>query len=290
MTRSLVATVVALAVSSIAVLAQTPAGGAAKVEVATIHRNKDVEGARASAPPGTPIPPGRVLVLPGGRLMATGISGMELIRDAYGYTLRPASDVTGPGWLDVERFDVTIKSDQREFGPAQPFGLLPLDAAALVRDFLADRFKLKVRAEKKDRGIYEMRLARSDRRLGPGLTPSDGSCISLYAPAGPQPRCEFVLGGGRGVQLGNVTMRELATFFGVFPAVNTDIVDKTDLPGTYNVKMSAFIGGGVANAAPDDPRPQLFTAVQDMLGLKLERVRGQVDVVIVERVERPTEN
>jgi uncharacterized protein (TIGR03435 family) len=286
MARGIVATIGALAVCSITALAQT----APKVDIATIHRNKDSEGARAAAPPGAPVPPGRVIALPGGRLSATGISAMELIRDAYGYTQRPASDVTGPGWLDVERFDITIKADQSAFGPAQPFGLLPLDAAALVRDFLADRFKLKVRTEKKDRNIYELRLARSDRKLGPGLTPSDGSCLSIYAPAGPKPRCEFVLGGGRGVQLGNVTMQELSMFFGIFPAVNTSVVDKTDLPGTYDVKMSAFVGGGVANAAADDPRPQMFTAVQDMLGLKLERVKGQVDVVVVERVERPTEN
>jgi uncharacterized protein (TIGR03435 family) len=289
MARGIVAFVVALAVSAIAVPAQTPVGGP-KVEVATIHRNKDSEAGRAAAPPGTPIPPARVLVLPGGRLNAMGISTMELIRDAYGYTNRPASDVTGPGWLDVERFDVVIKGDRPEFGPGQPFGMLPLDAAGLVRDFLTDRFKLKVRTEKRERGIYELRMLRSDRKLGPGLTPSEGSCISIYAPAGPQPRCEFVLGGGRGVQLGNVTMPELAMFFSVFPAVNTAVVDKTDLTGTFNVKMSAFVGGGVANAAADDPRPQMFTAVQDMLGLKLERVRGQVDVVIVERVERPTEN
>jgi uncharacterized protein (TIGR03435 family) len=272
------------------VRAQTSISGPPKVEVSTIHRNKDVEGARASAPPGAPIGPARMSVMPGGRLMATGISTMELIRESYGWVLRPASDVTGPGWLDIERFDVAIKADQAEFGPPQPVGMLPLDAQALVREFLADRFKLKVRREKKDRGTYELRVARSDRKLGPGLTPSDGSCAGLYDPPGPQPRCPFVLGGGRGFQTGHITMPDLAMFLGVFPAVNTTVVDKTDLPGAFDVKMSAFVGGGVSNAGPDDPRPQMFSAVQDMLGLNLERVRGQVEVVVVERVERPTEN
>jgi uncharacterized protein (TIGR03435 family) len=269
--------------------AQTPVGPP-KVEVATIHRNTEVEGARASAPPGTPIAPARMIALPGGRLVATGISTMELIREGYGYVLRPSSDVTGPGWLDVDRFDVAIKADRAEFGPAQPFGLLPLDAQALVRDFLSDRFKLNVRREKKDRGTYEMRLARNDRKLGPGLTPSDNSCLGIYDPPGPQARCPFVLGGGRGFQTGHITMADLAMFLGIFPAVNTTVVDKTDLPGPFDVKMSAFVGGGISNTGPDDPRPQMFTAVQDMLGLKLERVKGQVDVILVERVERPTEN
>jgi len=166
---------------------------------------------------------------------------------------------------------------------------LPLDAAALVRGFLVDRFKLKVHAEKKARDTYELRMARSDRKLGPGLTPSDNSCASIYAPAGPEPRCPFVLGGGRGLQMGHITMAELAMFFSMFPAVNTTVVDKAELGGAYDLSMSAF-GGGVANANSDDPRPQMFTAVQEMLGLKLERVKGTVDVILVDRVERPTEN
>jgi uncharacterized protein (TIGR03435 family) len=85
-------------------------------------------------------------------------------------------------------------------------------------------------------------------------------------------------------------MAELTTFFAAFPALNTTVVDKTELPGAYNVTMSAFVGGGVANADANDPRPSMFTAVEQMLGLKLERVRGTADVIVVERVERPTEN
>ena len=85
-------------------------------------------------------------------------------------------------------------------------------------------------------------------------------------------------------------VRRLAVFFSAFPAVNAEVVDKTGISGAFDVKMSAFIGGGVANAAADDPRPQMSTAVQDMLGLKLERVKGPSNVLIVDRAERPTEN
>jgi hypothetical protein len=237
---------------------QEPVAAFPKVDVATIKRNKEIESIRASAPPGAPLGPSRLRVLPGGRLEGTGISAMELIREAHGYTNRPAPDVTGP--------------------------------AQMMREFLADRFKLRVRMEKQERNIYELRTARDDRKLGPGLVPANGSCVGIYAPPGPQPRCPFVLGGGRGFQTGGITMAELGTFFSAFPAVNTTVVDKTDLPGAYDVTMSAFVGGGVANANADDPRPSMFTAVQQMLGLKLERVRGTADVIVVERVERPSEN
>jgi uncharacterized protein (TIGR03435 family) len=90
--------------------------------------------------------------------------------------------------------------------------------------------------------------------------------------------------------MGHITMPELAMFFSVFPAVNTTVVDKTELSGAYDVRMTAFVGGGVANANSDDQRPQMFTAVQELLGLKLERVKGTVDVILVDHVERPTEN
>jgi uncharacterized protein (TIGR03435 family) len=272
------------------VYAQAAVTAAPKVDVATIRRNKEIEGIRAAAPPGQGFGPVRVRVLPGGRLEANGISTMELIREGYGYANRPAPDVTGPGWLDAERFDVLIKADREEMGPGQPAGLLPLGAQELLRGFLADRFKVRVRVEKKERNIYELRVARDDKKLGPGLVPATGSCVGIYAPFGPEPRCPFVLGGGRGFATGHITMVELATFFGAFPAINTTVVDKTGLPGYYDVTMSAFVGGGVANANADDPRPSMFTAVEQMLGLKLERVRGVADVIVVEGAERPTEN
>jgi uncharacterized protein (TIGR03435 family) len=291
-------TLVALAVSAIAITtivtlsvhAQGPLTAFPKVDVATIKRNKEIEGIRATAPPGQGFGPVRFRVLPGGRLEAAGISTMEIIREAYGYTNRPAPDVTGPGWLDAERFDILIKADREDLGPGQPAGLLPLGAQELVRGFLTDRFKLKARMEKKERNIYELRVARDDGKLGPGLVPANGSCVGIYAPPGPEPRCPFVLGGGRGFATGHITMAELGTFFGAFPAINTTVVDKTGLAGYYDVTMSAFVGGGVANANADDPRPSMFTAVQQMLGLKLERVRGVADVIVVERAERPTEN
>ena len=87
-------------------------------------------------------------------------------------------------------------------------------------------------------------------------------------------------------------MPELATILGVFPAVNAQIVDKTGLAGVWNVKMTRFIGGAVS-AAPDaanDDRPTMVVALREMLGLKLERSRGPVDVIVIDRAERPTEN
>jgi uncharacterized protein (TIGR03435 family) len=275
-----------------ATLAQGPAIDAIRVDVASVKRNKDAEAARVAAGPGAAIGPARLQVLPGGRLVGNGISTMELIREGYGYIRRAASDITGPGWLNDERYDVTIQLNRTEFGPALPWGLLPQEASDGVKMFLADRFKLQVRTEQKDRAIYELRMARDDRRLGPGLTPADGTCVGIYAPPGPQRRCPFVLGGGQGFQSGNMTMTELAVILAGFPAVDTTVVDRTELPGAFNVSMTRFIGGrlGSVDATATDDRPDMFTALKQMLGLKLDKARGLVDVIVVERVNRPSEN
>lgn len=282
-------------VGSVALLAAQKVSNpaVAAVDVASIRRNTEAEAQRAAFPPNQPVAPGRLLVMPGGTLRADGISLVELIREGYGYVNRPSNDVSGgPGWVTSDRYTVVIKADRTEFGPAQPWGLLPQDAAAMVRQFLADRFKLQVHVEQRDRVIYDMVLDRTDGRLGPGLTKADNSCLGIYAPPGPGQRCHFILGGGQGFQTGNITMRELATILGVFPAVNAQIVDKTGLAGVWNVKMTRFIGGAVS-AAPDaanDDRPTMVVALREMLGLTLERSRGPVDVIVIDRAERPTDN
>jgi uncharacterized protein (TIGR03435 family) len=261
----------------------------------TIRRNQPAEALRAVPEPRPMVVgPTRLQVMPGGRLVGQGISTMELIREGYGYVGRPASDISGPEWLDAERFDVAITTNRTEFGSAQPMGLLPQDAAEVVRQLLADRFKVHVRAERSERDIYELRVASADRQPGPGLRLSTGTCFGIYAPPGLVPRCPFVLGGGQGFATGNITMTELAMLLGSFPAINATVVDRTGLPGAFDVRMTKFVGGtGAAAAAVGAAgagRPDVFNAVQDMLGLRLEPARGMVDVLVVERAEKPIED
>jgi uncharacterized protein (TIGR03435 family) len=81
-------------------------------------------------------------------------------------------------------------------------------------------------------------------------------------------------------------------FLGVFPAVNSTVVDKTGLAGGYDVTLrfrgiqQALSGTG---PAPEE-YPILMDALPQQLHLKLERTRGPVDVLIVERAERPSAN
>jgi uncharacterized protein (TIGR03435 family) len=87
-------------------------------------------------------------------------------------------------------------------------------------------------------------------------------------------------------------MGELARVLGM--AVRRPVTDNTGLRGPYNLQLSFApepAAGAAGDAAPIDPNaPSLFTALQEQLGLKLESERGQVDVVVIENVEQPTEN
>ena len=92
-------------------------------------------------------------------------------------------------------------------------------------------------------------------------------------------------------------MAALATM--VSSAVQRPVVDKTGLSGLYNVELSytptpdQLLGPlppGVDPAAIDPNGPSIFTALEEQLGLKLEPQRASIDVIVIESIQRPTEN
>jgi len=162
-----------------------------------------------------------------------------------------------------------------------------------------------VRTETVSGPVYEMVLARTDRSLGKSLRPSAGACDNLYQPtpfpakteeqeeANPaRPRCAFMMQNGQFSSL-NLTMPELAALLGTFPVINAPVIDKTGLTGAYDFDVE-FQGAAMAVSGTTSPaaaqRPLLPKALEEQLGLKLQRTEGPIEVVIVEGVERPTAN
>jgi uncharacterized protein (TIGR03435 family) len=181
----------------------------------------------------------------------------------------------------------------------------------MMRNLLAERFKLVARLEKKEMPIYSLVLARPDGKLGPKIEVSKTDCAALAGarrgggppPAPPQPgerpSCGMFMGIGS-LAAGGVSMTQLAQ--ALSPQVNRIIVDKTGLTGQYAFNLDFTpdqlprAGGpgpalppGAPPLPPVDPNgPSLFTAIQEQLGLKLEATRGPVDVLVIESVEQPT--
>jgi uncharacterized protein (TIGR03435 family) len=303
---------VALAAASLQVEAQAPAQAPApasagvptpnvRFDVASIRRNKEVEAARAGINPNVPTVPGRAQSLPGGRLLGRGMTVRELIRDAYGYRNRAQGDIVGgPGWIDVERYDVQAKADY-EFPPSTSSGLPPAAEGAL-RALLVERFNLIARVESSIRPVYELVLHRKDGQLGPNLKPSAGGCrpffqreavnaglvIQAPSPDAPAPLrpCPLLIAPGI-IRAENMTMADWVKILALTPQLNKTVVDRTGLTGGYDIQIG---DPEAARTGPMELLPPIKPPLENQLGLTLRDAEAPVEVVVIEQVERPTEN
>ena len=91
---------------------------------------------------------------------------------------------------------------------------------------------------------------------------------------------------GMEVPLGGRPLSTLANSFG--PATGRVVVDKTGLAGNYDVTLR-YMPQPSQNPPPDEP-PSIFTAVEEQLGLKLQADRAMLKTLVIDRIERPSEN
>ncbi|MEO8258614.1 MAG: M56 family metallopeptidase [Acidobacteriota bacterium] len=249
----------------------------------------------------------------GGQYTALGVSLRTLIRLAY--QVQEFQIIGGAGWLDSDRFDVVAK-DGSDASGLFATELAPTKASLMIRALLAERFKLIVHKETKQMPVYALVLARSDRRLGPGLRPAAGDCAApddTRRPGGEAASpgaaghgglsCGISVGPGI-IIAGGQPMARLATAFSNLTntgmSLNRIVVDQTGLTGAFDAELRftpdripalepGDPGAAIRGGQPIDPNgASLFTAVQEQLGLKLDPRRGPVDVLVVDRAEQPT--
>ncbi|MBI4266640.1 MAG: TIGR03435 family protein [Acidobacteria bacterium] len=236
-------------------------------------------------------------IQPGGRFTVTNVPLRQLI--VFAYLLQNFQLVGAPDWTRDERFDILAKAE----GNIQPTPLGTVGPIQMmVRSLLAERFQLAVHEEKREMPIYALVHSRSDGRLGPQIQRSTAECTPPGrggpppAPTAPgeRPRCGMMGGLGQ-LRAGSMTMGDLARTLSA--QVQRVVVDKTGLTDRYDFDLTytpdQLPQGPAPPGAPPlpavDPNgPSIFTALQEQLGLKLEAQRGLVDVVVVDRVERPT--
>lgn len=271
-----------------------------RFEVASIRRNLKAEADYDAIPIYVPRVPGRAQTLPGGTLRGRGMTVRELIRDAYGYRNRAHGEIVGaPGWTNQERYDVDAKADY-DFPPSTTVGLPPAGEAAL-RTLLAERFNLKIRAEVQRRPVYEMVLHRADGRLGPNLVPSKGGCrpffqreavnvgLVILTPGDgePEPLRPCPLGvGANAIFAENMTMADWARLMALRPQLDRTVIDHTGLTGGFDIMLTyPPPDAGTANVLP-----AIKPLLESQLGLTLRDAEAPVEILVIEHVERPTEN
>lgn len=221
----------------------------------------------------------------GGRMVFENYPLRLLIAAAY--DVQEFQVIGGPPWMHTERFDITAK--------AATNAPLP-ELNVMLRSLLADRFKLNLRREQRELPLYFLVKSRADSSLGPSLKPSPVDCGPTgrgrgapvpQSPPGPSAGCRAMIT-PTGVDFEGQTIGHLAGVLGM--ALKETVVDQTGLPGGYNLKLSFAPppGVGAPGAVVDPNLPSLFAALEEQLGLKLERQRGPVDVLLIDSVERST--
>jgi uncharacterized protein (TIGR03435 family) len=211
-------------------------------------------------------------------LNTTNTSVSDLIK--FAYDLHPRQ-IKGPAWIEAEKFDITGKPDV----PGMPNGK---QLKSMVQKLLADRFQLTFHREKKELSVYAIAIAKN----GAKITKSESNPLNLPG-----------FGGGpRGLNVRNATMAEFASMLQA-NILDQPVVDQTGFGATrydFTLKWTpdaaqlAQLGGSGPNATPPvdnpDAPPDLFTAFQQQLGLKLESTKAPVDVLVIDRVEKPSAN
>jgi uncharacterized protein (TIGR03435 family) len=244
---------------------------------------------------------GMLRMLPGGRVSASNMPVRPII--TFAYQLAQYQLIGGPGWLTTDRYDLIAKLEGDPGPVFAPSGTAPNPMQLALRNLLEDRFKLKVHRETREMDIYALVMAKPGGAPGPNLKPTTQDCAAAAAAAqrgAPPPSsaatgvpfCGIQGGPGR-IRFGGLPASALAQAFSG-PAGRM-VVERTGLTGAWDFELNYAAEGrgapGGADAAPADPNaPSLFTAIQEQLGLKLESTKGPVEVLVIDSVERPTEN
>jgi uncharacterized protein (TIGR03435 family) len=200
---------------------------------------------------------------------------------AAAYNLSPRAISGGPAWADSDHYDILARTP----GEVRPD---LNEQMSMLRQLLADRFKLTFHREPKELSIYALTVARNGPKLKPAV-------ISLDTPPGGPPPLIFVLSPqGAALPGRSATMGELASVM-QRAALDRPVVDKTGLSGRFDFDLTWLpdetqFGGPGPWENKETTQPDLFAALQQQLGLKLEATKGTVDVLVIDQIARPSEN
>ena len=226
----------------------------------------------------------------GGMVTVSNMPLKELM--VLAWRIQPYQISGGPPWIASERFDISAKP---EHTPND--GELQL----MLQGMLADRFQLITHRETRELTVYALVLARKDGKLGPKLTEAkEGGCTMpdfTRPPAQPPVRnC------GQQMMSPRSLSAVAAPISQIVPALarmlGRTVIDKTGLIGKYDISLEwtpdesqmAMLPPDAPKPTSDGAGPSIFTAIQEQLGLKLEAQKGPVEILVIDRVEKPSEN
>ena len=223
-----------------------------------------------------PDQPGKLFTVRGRNVMTINTTLSDLI--VFAYDLHQKQLAGAPDWAGSQKFDVTGQ-------PESPGVPSITQLRGMIRLLLTERFKLAFHRDKREMPVYAIIVGPNGHKLTKNDNNPNGLPNLLFRGLGNLP----------------VSNATIAEFAGVMQSAVMDrpVVDKTGLTGRWDFAIrwtpdeSQFGGLGVRVPPPtDDPNapPGIFTAFTDQLGLKLDPSRAPVEVLVIDKVEKPSEN
>ena len=279
-TRRIRSVVPVLALTAGIAIAQNDGTSTLRFEAASI---------RPSAPGGPPI---SGTTINANRLRAFNTTLLDLIRGVYrsDALMSAGQFVGGPDWIRTERWEINAVA---AMAPTRT------QFNEMLRNLLDGRFKVRVRREQREIAVFALLAARDDRRPGPQLTSVAVDCKAhkdaferlqsaprdLSKPLQPTMCDTLISSGASGTRLAgralemSVLARTLTSYF------DAPVLDRTGLAGQFDYDLN-FVRDPAQAASPDGV--VLETALREQLGLRVERQRAPMDILVIESAERPT--
>jgi bla regulator protein blaR1 len=242
---------------------------------------------------------GTMMSIRNGIVDAENMTVPMLIRVAYGLIgFQPDDQVVGaPDWAKSERYDILAKMSDDDAAEDQK--LSPDEQKKwrelMLQALLAERFKLKLHHGTRQVSDYELVVAKSGLKLKP-ITDGDPDTIKDNTNGQTIHGSVWSMQRDGTAKFQQYTMEQFATFLTHQPGEpGRLVVDKTGLTGKYSFTLnwslshSMMLRAGGA-AAPGDDMRSLFTVLQEELGLRLQPSTGTVETLIIDHLERPSEN
>ena len=248
-------------------------------------------------------------ISPGGRYTASAVTVKFLIQQAY--DVRDYQIQGGPGWLANARYDIVAKAETPELNREK--------IKPLLQSLLAERCNLQVHRETRELPTYTLVVGKSGHKLQKSEIQTEElekepapKVGQPGAPGAPAHAADDVSRGGavgRGsqVRIGrgqvNAQMITISEFTRLLAQVlGRPVTDKTGLNGNFDFKLEWTPDEAMRGTAPPgevtphegspagDSGPSIFTALQEQLGLKLESDNGPVEILVIDRIEKPSAN
>jgi bla regulator protein blaR1 len=207
---------------------------------------------------------------------------------ALAYRLQDFEVYGGPRWVDADHFDVEGKTEDPKAGPDQ--------ARLMLQSLLAERFRLKLHRETRQLPVYALVVDKGGPKIKLSADQISPTVDGPSEPGAGPNHGAFRFGAGS--MTGNAV--GLSSFTRLLSQrLDRRVIDRTGLEGRFDIQLqwtpgpgeSPFDPGGNPVPAPTDfSGPSIFTAIQEQLGLKLESGKGPVEVLMIDHVEKPSEN